>query len=95
MKPHSLVLVSVLALAACEGDSGPFSGDSFAPPSAFYDRNVITVDGQNYTVVTQPSDTGGEDRYYVFVNGRYHECSAPTAEACADPVRIALSNEEH
>jgi hypothetical protein len=89
MKPLAPILISLLALAACEGDS------LTVPQSTFYDRTVISVDGQAYTVVTRPAEFGDREQYFVDVNGRYHECSAPTAEACAEPVRIALANVDH
>ncbi|MCU4654949.1 hypothetical protein N8I71_19085 [Roseibacterium sp. SDUM158016] len=82
----SAALAAILVLSACEGDS------LNAPQSTFYDRDVISIDGQPYQVTTRPgSDGGGRAQYFVFVDGRYYECEAPTAEACTPVVRRALA----
>jgi hypothetical protein len=74
----SMALSAILALSACEGDS------LSVPQSTFYDRTVISVDGQAYQVSTRPgSEGGGRAQYFVFVDGRYYECDAATDEACA------------
>lgn len=88
MKLQSMILISVVALAGCEGDS-----DSMPrlPESTFYDRTVIAIDGQTYTVSTRPAEFGGSEEYFVFVNGRYYECEAPTAEGCIEAVRGAMT----
>jgi hypothetical protein len=87
MKLHSLILIPVVALASC--------GDSLRmpdlPESTFYDRTVVAIDGQTYTVATRPAEFGGSEQYFVFVNGRYYECEAPTAEGCIEAVRGAMT----
>jgi hypothetical protein len=83
----SMALSAILALSACEGDS------LSVPQSTFYDRTVISVDGQAYQVSTRPgSEGGGRAQYFVFVDGRYYECDAATDEACAPVVRRALAS---
>ena len=88
MKLHSLILISVVALAGCEGDSDSMPRLS---ESTFYDRNVVAIDGLTYTVATRPAEFGGNPQYFVFVDGRYFECDAPTAEGCTEAVRGAMT----
>ena len=87
MKLRSLILIPVVALASC-GDSLPMPD---LPESTFYDRTVVAIDGQTYTVATRPAEFGGTDEYFVFVNGRYFRCDAPTAEGCTQAVRGAMT----
>ena len=87
MKLRGLILIPVVALASC--------GDSLRmpdlPESTFYDRTVVAIDGQSYTVATRPAEFGGSEEYFVFVDGRYYECEAPTAEGCVRVVRNAVA----
>jgi hypothetical protein len=84
------VTASILALGllvSC-GDSG--SATLSPRASDFYEREVISVDGQNYSLVTRPAEyETDEEQYFVFIDGRYFECDAPTVEACAPVVRNA------
>lgn len=82
--------VLVLSFVAACGDSGSYS---LAPRNSdFYERTAIAVDGQNYSVVTRPAEFESErEQYFVFVDGRYFECDAPTAEACGPVVRNAIN----
>ena len=88
MKLQSLILISVVTLAGCAGDSDSMPRP---PESTFYDRTVIAIDGQTYSVATRPAEFGDREQYFVFVNGRYYECEAPTAEGCTEAVRGAMT----
>ena len=82
--------VLVLGLLAACGDSG--SANLAPRNSDFYERTTVAIDGQTYTVVTRPAEfESDEEEYFVFVDGRYFECDAPTQAACTPVVRNARS----
>ncbi|MCT4554805.1 MAG: hypothetical protein N4A53_08985 [Pelagimonas sp.] len=72
----------LFALTAC--------GQEELPPSTFYDRTIVQLDGQSWSIVTR--DDG---KHFVHAFGRYFPCAGPNPdlEGCRTAIQQAKQRE--